>query len=252
MSWEISDKASEKEKLKAEILNSTCQLKNSKTNKLLAVFTLTATTLCMSGCSGLFEDDANQNTNANGKYVSSAYVYQDQELLDDNGNKYTLHKNPNGTETARYEDGKEVTFHRDDDGNLSVVSGMGGLIAGMAAGYFLFHGFNSPMGSYNASTNRYVASEPLRPATRADRASAMSKYTPKGGKIQDVPPPTLKEKQEGVNNSSSGGSRYHSSSSSSSSKNVSKSSSSSSSSSKSSVGSVKSGFGSAGARSAAS
>lgn len=227
-------------------------LKNSKTNKLLAVFTLTATTLCMSGCSSLFGEDTSQNTNTNGKYVSSADEYQDQELLDDNGNKYTLHKNPNGTETARYEDGKEVTFHRDDDGNLSVVSGMGGLLAGMAAGYFLFHGFNSPMGSYNSSTNRYVASEPLKPATRADRASAMSKYTPRGGKIQDVPPPMLKEKQEGVTNSSSssGGSRSHSSSSSS--KDVGKSSSSSSSSSKSSVGSVKSGFGSAGARSASS
>ena len=228
-------------------------MKHSKTTKLLAVFTLTATTLCMSGC-GLFGEDetpTTQNTDNSSPKYSTDDSYQDQKLLDDNGKEYTLHRNPDGTETARYDDGKEVTFKRDENGNLNVVSGTAGLLAGLAAGYFLFHGFNTPVGSWNSSANRYAVSEPLKPATTASRANAMKKFTPAGTKIQDIAPP--QEKKDDRGGSSTARSSSRSGGSSSGSSNVSNSSSSSkSSSSKSSVGSTKSGFGSAGARSASS
>lgn len=228
-------------------------LNHSKTTKLLAVFTLTATTLYMSGCS-LFDetvpdgDPTNTTTHIGGTNYSTDDDYQDQKLLDDNGKEYTLHKNADGTETATYADGQEVTFQRDDSGNLNAVSGAAGLLAGLAAGYFLFHGFNSPAGSWDSAKNRYSVSEPLKPASNTSRAKAMKKYTPAGTRIQDIKPP-VPQKDDKNGGSATAGSRSISSSNSNS---VNKSSSNSSNTSKSSVGSTKSGFGSAGARSASS
>ena len=102
-----------------------------------------------------------------------------QRLKDDNGVEYTLIDNGDGTETAKYDDGRSVTFRRQEDGSLDFVSGAAGLIAGMAAGYFLFHGLNSGGGTWDASRNRYTVNEPLkrdeRNSTGGGGAGALSR-----------------------------------------------------------------------------
>ena len=167
------------------------------------------------------------NSEAESKQVASNY--QDQELLDDNGNKYTLHKNQDGSETARYEDGKEVTFKRDEQGNINHQSGDSSLLPGLLMGYLLFSGLSPSGGTWNSAGN-YVSNAPMKPISQEVRNANMQKYTPAGGKIQDITP----SKSNG-----SGGSGFAKGS-------------GSSNRAKSSVGNVKSGFGSAGARSAAS
>ena len=229
-------------------------MRNSKTTKLITAFTLTATTLMFSGCgfSSLFEEDnvssQHSNNNSDDLYTSD---YEDQQLMDDNGKKYILHQNDSGSETARYEDGQEVTFKRDEHGNLDYISGSAGLLAGLAAGYFLFHGFNPPAGAWNSATSRYAISEPLSGASKTSRATKMQKYVPSNAKFNPNKIPRLPyQKQLNDEQRVTGAGGYVGGSSSKS--NVSKSSGESSSSSSKSVGNVKSGFGGAGARSAAS
>ena len=114
---------------------------SKKTKKMLAIFSAIATTMMFSGCSN--SDQAS--------YIE-----------DDNGERYQLIENPDGTETARYRDGREVTFKRDDDGNLTFLSGAAGLLGGLAAGYYLHKGLSAPQnGYYDSSSNRYI-SRPLR------------------------------------------------------------------------------------------
>lgn len=125
----------------------------AKTKYLVGTFLATA--LLMGGC---FSDDEAENSVPNATTQNLA----GQRLTDDNGVEYTLIDNGDGTETARYDDGRSVTFRRQEDGSLDFLSGTAGLIAGMAAGYFLFHGFSSPAGNWNAAQNRYTVSEPLQ------------------------------------------------------------------------------------------
>ena len=114
---------------------------SKKTKKMIAIFSAVATTMMFSGCSN--SDQAS--------YIE-----------DDNGERYQLIENPDGTETARYRDGREVTFKRDDDGNLTFLSGAAGLLGGLAAGYYLHKGLSAPQnGYYDSSSNRYI-SRPLR------------------------------------------------------------------------------------------
>ena len=114
---------------------------SKKTKKMLAIFSAIATTMMFSGCSN--SDQAS--------YIE-----------DDNGERYQLIENPDGTETARYRDGREVTFKHDDDGNLTFLSGAAGLLGGLAAGYYLHKGLSAPQnGYYDSSSNRYI-SRPLR------------------------------------------------------------------------------------------
>ena len=112
---------------------------SKKTKKMIAIFSAVATTMMFSGCSN--SDQAS--------YIE-----------DDNGERYQLIENPDGTETARYRDGREVTFKRDDDGNLTFLSGAAGLLGGLAAGYYLHKGLSAPQNGYYDSS-RYI-SRPLR------------------------------------------------------------------------------------------
>jgi hypothetical protein len=174
-------------------------------------------------------------------------------LKDDNGKEYTLIKNGDGTETAKYDDGESVTFKRDDDGNLNFVAGSAGLLAGLAAGYFLWHGLSPSGGHYDSSSRSY---RPSSSVSQDIKKNGWKKY----------------DQEKDKNKGRSGGSTYvpsssKSSSSSSSSSSSTKSSSSSSTSkpstsaqsksstpsTKSSVsaGTTKSGFGGSGARSSA-
>lgn len=178
---------------------------SKKTKKMLAVFSAVATTMMFSGCSN--SDQAS--------YIE-----------DDNGERYQLIENPDGTETARYRDGREVTFKRDDDGNLTFMSGAAGLLGGLAAGYYLHKGLSAPQsGYYDSSSNRYI-SRPLR--NDDDKKSANNSTAN-----------TAAAARAAVSNNSTG------SSSSSKVESAPKPSTSTST-------SVKSGFGSAGARSSAS
>ncbi|MCR5758477.1 MAG: hypothetical protein K6F95_11310 [Selenomonas sp.] len=125
---------------------------SNKTTKVLAIFTAVATTAAFA--SWLAED---------------ADISADQEdgvhtLTDDSGQEYTLTENDDGTETATYEDGRTVTFRREEDGGLNYIAGSAGLLAGLAAGYYMFHGLSSGGGGYyNASTHRYTTNSPIKP-----------------------------------------------------------------------------------------
>lgn len=135
----------------------------NKTKYLVGVFIATA--LLTGGCSDEVENPVPNTTQS----------LAGQRLTDDNGVEYTLIDNGDGTETARYDDGRSVTFRRQEDGSLDFLSGTAGLLAGMAAGYFLFHGFNNPGGNWDASRNRYTVSEPLKPTNTPTNAANTSK-----------------------------------------------------------------------------
>lgn len=168
----------------------------------------------------------------------------DNYLVDDNGQRYELVQNSDGTETAKYENGESVTFKRQEDGSIDYVSGAAGLLAGMMAGYFLFHGLSPASGSYyDSARNKYVVTEHPRRMSSSERREKLNKY--KDTKTKDY---------NGGGGAAVTSSSFKSSSNSSKS-NVSSSSNKSSNSSaksSSSASSAKSGFGSAGARSAAS
>lgn len=132
-----------------------------KTLAIVTGFTATATTLFFAGCA---EETASEEQTV---------------LKDDAGETYTLRQNRDGTETADYGDGREVTFRREDDGTLSPISGTAGLLTGLATGYFLFHGFQLPSGShFDTNTNRYVVSGTPQKITREKRRQALSSYVP--------------------------------------------------------------------------
>ena len=206
---------------------------SNRTSAIVATFTAVATTMAFTGCENAAEEAADTNDN-----------YGETELTDDNGNPYKLIQNADGTETAKYPDGKEVTFKRDEDGNMNFVSGTAGLLAGLAAGYFLFHGMNYNSG-YASGNNYYSNSRPTRMSysEQKDRLNYM-KEKREEKKSSGGSASTKAATSTGNSSSSSG-----TSSSSSSKSNVSSSKSSSSSSSvKSSSSTAKGGFGSAGAR----
>ena len=195
-----------------------------RTTKALALFTVMAATVSFSGCG----DEEVPQAEASDDYENFA----GDVLTDEAGREYKLHDNGDGTETARYANGDSVTFRRDEDG-LSFLSGTAGLLAGLAAGYFIHRGLSGGHGGYyDANRKRYVASEPVRPLKKD------------------------KEDKNSSNYRSSSGSRSSSKNSSEAGKAAAKSSAAAAKNSatgntKSSV-SAKSGFGSAGARSASS
>lgn len=188
---------------------------SSKTTKVLAVFTAVATTAAFA--SWLAEDAD----------ISAERDEGTQTLVDDEGREYTLTQNEDGSETATYEDGRSVTVKREEDGSLRFLHGSEGLIAGLAAGYYMFHGLSGGLGGrYSVVQGRYIPNGPVVP---------------------------MKEKEEPRNSGYRSGSSSGSFSRGSTIKIGKSSDSKSSSSAKSSTSSgSKSGFGSAGARSSAS
>lgn len=193
-----------------------------KTKHLVGAFLATA--LIISGCG---DDTAEQPVT---ETPQTQTKLAGQRLTDDSGVEYTLIDNGDGTETARYDDGRAVTFRREEDGSLDYISGAAGLLAGMAAGYFLFHGFSSPAGTWDSSRNRYTVSEPLRREERNSNVGGTS-ARPSSSSASTSNPPAASTSSTRPASSSSGG------------VNLEKPAASSSSSS-----SAKTGFGSAGAR----
>ncbi len=109
---------------------------SSKTAAILAAFTAVSAPLMMAGCG---QEQVKGDT-----------------LTDENGRKYQLIKNEDGTETAKYENGEEVTFRRDENDNLNYVSGMSSLLPMMMMSYFLFHGLGGYHGTYDRSTGNVL------------------------------------------------------------------------------------------------
>ena len=139
---------------------------SGKTARILAAFTAASVACVAAGCSD--EDEL----------ASLDYEYEDEQMVDDAGNPYTLHRNEDGTETAVYDDGREVTFRRDENNNLNFISGTAGLLSGLAMGDFLFHGLQpSQPGYYDKNTGRYVARGNMQPLSREERDD---KYRPYG------------------------------------------------------------------------
>ncbi len=214
---------------------------SSKASKMIAIFsTVSVFSACMFAwinSESAFEDEYDNS------YLDDEGLLapqEEQRLLDDNGNEYTLFSNPYGSETASFDNGEQVTFSRDDDGSLNFISGSAGLLAGMLASYYLFHGYNPPAGRWNPNTNRYTVTDKLNRLPDADRTSAIRRYLPENTKLNS-PDVALKRQQEEQKMSASGGSSARSGSSTNNGKTGS-----------SSVGSTKKGFGGVGARSAAS
>ncbi|MDU5736602.1 MAG: hypothetical protein E6Z71_03325 [Veillonella sp.] len=84
-------------------------------------------------------------------------------LKDNQGNRYSLLNHGDGKETALYDDNRSVTFHRDTTGNLVWDAGLAGLLPGIAAGYYIFHGFNPPTARMDGRTMTYRVAAPLKP-----------------------------------------------------------------------------------------
>lgn len=83
-----------------------------------------------------------------------------QELKDENGRTYHLIKNEDGTETARYDNGEEVTFRRDENDNLQYISGASSLLPLLMMSYFMFHGMNNYSGHYDRNTGNVLNNRP--------------------------------------------------------------------------------------------
>lgn len=188
---------------------------DDKTSRIVAAFAAVATTMMFSGCDYAFSGSEGWKTG-----------YNDRELVDDNGETYTLHRNDNGTETASYGDGREVTFNRRSDGSLDVISGAGALLPALAASYFLFNNHSAPGGRFDGT--RYVVNE--RPYELTDQERRDEQNSRVGGGSSS---------SKSKSSKSVGGAKAPGSS------GTAKKSSTSGS-------SVKSGFGGAGARSASS
>ena len=130
---------------------------SSQTTKILAVFTAIATTAAFSAW--MFGEEIGE-----GQEVSQNHVFKDEK-----GAEYTLTENEDGTETATYEDGSYVTFRREEDGSLKYIAGTAGLLVGLAAGYYAFHGFSGGGGYYNSRTQRYTSSTPVKPLPEREK-----------------------------------------------------------------------------------
>ena len=83
-------------------------------------------------------------------------------LKDNQGNRYSLLNHGDGKETALYDDNRSVTFHRDNSGNLVWDAGLAGLLPSIAAGYYIFHGFNPPTARMDGRTMTYRIAAPLQ------------------------------------------------------------------------------------------
>lgn len=109
---------------------------SSKTACILAAFTAVSAPLMLAGC--------------------GQEAVKGDALTDENGRTYHLIKNEDGTETAKYDNGEEVTFRRDENDNLNYISGMSSLLPMMMMSYFMFHGLGGYHGTYDRSTGNVL------------------------------------------------------------------------------------------------
>ena len=150
---------------------------SKKTAFILSVFLATASTIAFTGCDSV--------ENAKNEMDESISNMQDKKLTDDNGKEYTLHQNEDGTETATYDNGESVTFRKNDDWNISYVSGAAGLLGGLALSYLLFHGYSHPTGYFDRETNSYMVTSQKPERERNRMYSNASHYVPSTSKTTE-------------------------------------------------------------------
>ena len=139
--------------------------KSAKTAAILAAFmALNGTAVLISGC-------------------GQEKQVQGEKLTDENGRTYYLIKNPDGTETARYENGEEVTFRRDENDNLHYISGMSNLLPLMMMSYFMFHGMGGWSQQKNPQYGTTNSAKQANPSYKSGTSSNKSTVkAPAGGK----------------------------------------------------------------------
>ena len=154
---------------------------NNKTKMLVLKFIssslILSTSLSLSGC--ISEDvDINETE----EYLSEVSLDKN-ELIDENGRKYSLIENSDGTETALFEDGQSITFRRSSSGELELISSEDdsdlidtglGFLAGMATSYFIYKGLTPPTG--HIVGNRYIPDTRPSIISSVDRDSYYNRY----------------------------------------------------------------------------
>lgn len=154
---------------------------NNKTKMLVLKFIssslILSTSLSLSGC--ISED---VDINETGEYLSEVSLDKN-ELIDENGRKYSLIENSDGTETALFEDGQSITFRRSSSGELELISPKNdsdlidtglGFLAGMATSYFIYKGLAPPTG--HIVGNRYIPDTRPSIISSVDRDSYYNRY----------------------------------------------------------------------------
>ena len=138
---------------------------SSKTAAILAAFTAVCAPLMLAGC--------------------GQEAPKGEALTDENGRTYHLIKNEDGTETAKYDNGDEVTFRRDENDNLNYVSGMSSLLPMMLMSYFLFHGIGGYQGHYDRNTGNVLNDKrPAYTQTQQTGAAGMAAGTTAGTAVK--------------------------------------------------------------------
>lgn len=138
---------------------------SSKTAAILVAFTAVSAPLMLAGC-------------------GQQEKQQGEALTDDQGRTYHLIKNEDGTETARYDNGEEVTFRRDENDNLNYVSGASSLLPMLLASYFLFHGIGGYSGHYDRNTGNVLNNKPAYQQQQQQPNGTGAATANKGGSYQ--------------------------------------------------------------------
>lgn len=147
--------------------------------KLLSTSLIISTSFAISACcdekideidSEVFDELADQNTS--------------QKLIDSDGNYYILTDNNDGTETAVFENGKSITFKRNDNNDLEIISAKNeddsifedsaSIISGMLIGYFLSKGLSAPSGYYQG--NSFKTTEQPRQFSEIEQRNYAKQY----------------------------------------------------------------------------
>lgn len=160
---------------------------NSRTRMLILKFIsssiILSTSILVSGC---ISEEPDMEEQIPDSFQEIAIDRND--LVDEQGRKYSLIENLDGTETAILEEGQEIIFRRDkNSGELELISpkddsdlvsaGLG-FLAGIATSYFLYKGLTPPTG--HIVGNRYIPDTQPSIMSLADRQSYYNRY------IQDI------------------------------------------------------------------
>jgi hypothetical protein len=122
-----------------------------------------STLLICTGCGLISSEDVDAVKNNQQSQIDSFKVasMSDVTLKDKNDANFTVTKNENGTATASYEDGKEVTFKVDNKGNMVYISGDKDLMDNIGTSYLSYLGFDTNSivadnnGSYSNNDNNH-------------------------------------------------------------------------------------------------
>lgn len=148
-----------------------------KTSIVLPMFL--ATSMVITGC-------ANQDVAMENSVDLSEENSNSQILTDNDGKPYQLTNNGDGTETVIYEDGRNVRFQKDEDGNLHYRSGDSSLLTNFWISYMLFHSMRPTAGYYDAGSHTYRYSTPPTKISEEQRRNSIVPYVPSGATLKST------------------------------------------------------------------